>query len=490
MSPLNIIIARFNSPMNRSTVERALKGMEIGYYGCLSDRREALLPLKATEKEFFDTRELKWGNYSCDWNKIAPLDESIIQSMRECEAVVLEMLSRLEEHRYLRYEDRKRLYLTHLRYWNDRLDKKNIDTYLPIGMPHEMPDYVIYCLCRAKGIRILHFLSDAIKDTLFLMDDLERFSVQLKERYEALRGSRYSVLSDKFERYYLDQVSDPDPKPWGLLQHFPTPRRRWWIMTQGILKNDPIRFLWQMLCFVGRRFTLSYWGDVIEQSRKYSRTKEAILFYKQHTDKPDLSKRYIYIPLHLQPECSTCPLGGAFVDQQLMVNLIAAYVPDDVFLYVKEHPNQFVQYPDGRCRDIAFYRELLRGKNVRFIPSNTNTFQLTEHALAVATVTGTAGFEALFRGKPVLMFGHRPYQYAPGVLRIRTRKDCEAAMQSILQGSAGPSLEDVRRFLKAMEEKSIDGYFDAPPLYDIPSAMTMEESVRNIAAALRAKIIR
>lgn len=488
MNRLHILTARFSSAMNARVVERALQGIDIGYYGCIADRKEAFLPLPCSEKSFFDTRRMKWGEYDSHWHDVTPLDEELVENMRGCEAVFLEMLSRLEERRYLRYEDRKRLYLMHLRYWNDLLDTKKINLFLSVGVPHETPDYIIYCLCKAKGIRVLYFLPEPVKDTLLLMEDLEDSAVELKNRFEALRGSGSIVLSDKFERYYLHQVSDPDPKPWGL-QRFPTPRRRWWIRTVDILKKNPINFLWYVLCFVGRKFTPSHWMDVLEQRQKYSRTKKAISFYEQHAEDPDMSRRYIYIPLHVQPECSTCPLGGAFVDQQLMVALIAAYIPDDVLLYVKEHPNQFVQYPDGRCRDIAFYRELLRGKNVRFIPSNTNTFRLTENALAVATVTGTAGFEALFRGKPVLMFGHRPYQYAPGVLRIRTRQDCEAAMQGILQGGAGPSLEDVRRFLKAMEETCIDGYFNAPLLYDIPSDMTEEESVKNIAAALRAKII-
>ena len=50
-------------------------------------------------------------------------------------------------------------------------------------------------------------------------------------------------------------------------------------------------------------------------------------------------------------------------------------------------------------------------KCVRFMPRGFNSFRLQEHAEAIATVAGTAGFEALFREKPVIMFGHWFYQY-------------------------------------------------------------------------------
>ena len=485
---MNILIARFTSPLNRSVVEKAFKGIEIGYYGCLSSRSEAFLPLHAKERAFFDTRQMKWGEYKIDWSTVAPLDEEIVERMRSCEAVFLEMLSRLEERRYLRYEDRKRLYLIHLRYWNHLLDKKKINFFLSVGMPHETPDYVIYCLCKAKGIKTLYFLSCPVKDTLFMAEDPRQSVVELKERFQFYRGPKDIVLSDTFERYYQRQISDPDPKPWGV-QRFPTPRERWWIKIVDILKKNPINFLWSVLCFIGRKFTPYYWMDALEQHQKYSRTKKAIAFYEYHAREPDLSRRYIYIPLHVQPECSTCPLGGAFGDQQLMVALIAAYLPDDVFLYVKEHPNQFAQYPDGRCRDIAFYRELLGTKNVRFIPKSTNTFKLTEHALAVATVTGVAGFEALFRGKPTMMFGNYLYQYAPGVFPIKTREDCKNAMEKILGGQAGPAFHEMRAFLKGMEDIAIRGYFDAPALYNVPPSMPAGESVANIVKALRKRIM-
>ena len=173
-------------------------------------------------------------------------------------------------------------------------------------------------------------------------------------------------------------------------------------------------------------------------------------FYDEHAVEPDLSKQFIYFPLQFQPECSTCPMAGAFVDQQLTTQMLSQAAPRDVLIYVKEHPRQRKQ--GIMCRDIDFYKKLVAMPNVRLMKHESSTFKLRENCKAVATGTGTAGLEALFRQKPVLLFGHVFYQYADGVFPIRAKEDLTKAMKAIFENNEKPSQASTRQFMKAVED--------------------------------------
>ena len=121
-------------------------------------------------------------------------------------------------------------------------------------------------------------------------------------------------------------------------------------------------------------------------------------------------------------------------------------------------------------------------KKVRFIRRDADTFALREKCSAVATVTGTAGFEGLFRGKPVLLFGYRFYQYARGVWRIRTAEDMQAAVHAIFTEGKKPSLTEARLYLKAMEETGIRGILN--PWHMKVSHLSEEEHVKNNSEAI------
>lgn len=200
-------------------------------------------------------------------------------------------------------------------------------------------------------------------------------------------------------------------------------------------------------------------------------------FYANNVVEPDLSCKYIYVAPHYQPEATTMPLAGAFSNQLLIVQMLAYCVPDDVLIYVKEHPRQ-----DIRCRSIRYYQDMVRIPNVRLISRNFNTFELTNHALAVATATGTVGWEALFKGKPVLMFGSYVYQYAPGVLQVKTLEDCEKAICKIIHEDFKPNLNELKLFLKAIDENSF--LLNLNPHYEGIVNISTEQTVNNLTESI------
>ena len=461
--PFNIIVRGFEDPLGTRALTRAFEGISIGtcYIMGRNEKDAAKVPAK---------NRIFWGPSALDhvdWNALRPLDEELIEKMRPCEAVTFEMFTRLEtDGRFLSYGYRKREYLRLLRYWNDLLERDQIRMFLSYTVPHFPPDYVLYHLCKLKGIpTILCSPGDPLQDVLFLHDDLEEPALALRERVAAPRPQS-APLPPHLESYFQRQTDDRSPehtrKPWYHQMAFP--KLPW---SRSPLKRG---FLQRQFRYISR----------LLQARK------TFTFYDANATSPDFSRRFIYVALHMQPECNTTPLAGAYANQELIVQMLGALVPEDVLIYVKEHPFQKFHHPDGKWRSIAFYSDLLKVRNVRFMPRDLSTYTLIEHCSAVVSASSTAGFEALFRGKPAIVFGHRFHCEAPGVFRVRTIDDCKEALSAIFEKGVHPTREDMRFFLHAVEETAVYGYTDL--VYRMATTLTDEQSAEQVGKALREKI--
>ena len=110
--------------------------------------------------------------------------------------------------------------------------------------------------------------------------------------------------------------------------------------------------------------------------------------------------------LHYQPEQTTCPCGDIFVDQKLCVELLLKHLPLNYKIYIKEHPSQFNRYLIGHSSRMSdLYNDLVKNERVKLISTDVDSFELIKHTKAVSTITGTVGWEAMVRQKPVIAFG-------------------------------------------------------------------------------------
>lgn len=127
-----------------------------------------------------------------------------------------------------------------------------------------------------------------------------------------------------------------------------------------------------------------------------------------------LNHKFVYFPLQLQPELTTAALGGQYSDQLLAIERLRQILPEDYLISVKENPRQ-----GGQMRGQNFFRRLNRIHNLQWLPSYANTHELIDKCQFVATITGTVGWEAIRKGKNVLVFGIPWYRDLPGVISFR-----------------------------------------------------------------------
>lgn len=148
---------------------------------------------------------------------------------------------------------------------------------------------------------------------------------------------------------------------------------------------------------------------------------------------PDLTKKYIVLFLHYQPERTSLPESELYAQQWLIIKNISLILPQGYILYVKEHPSIFTGRYDYRYRSLSFYENITSLQNVKLISIEYDTFKLIDNSLCIATITGTVGVQALMRGKPVMVFGVASYRNIFGVYFISNMSDLQRSFKLIIE---------------------------------------------------------
>lgn len=454
---MNVIINGFHEWELIDFVSRYLEKYDVKYceyIGALTDKAP-IIPA-GTSLKILHFRDIAKGKYPIEDKFLLPLDKKLLEDMACCETVVLRMIDRLEPYLgKLDYNQRKQLYLKHLRYWNHVIVSSKIEFFLSSNIPHEVYDYVIYSLCKYYNIATILF-HQSLPDFVFLIDNMSFNMRELEELYaEKINENTTVNLSLRAKRIY-DSYTDKtnDPTPFYMIE-----------------KRTMSALLKKILPFIkmGIRSNIKY---------QFGRMKYNITYNKYATS-PDLKKKYIYLPLHYQPELTTSPLAGPFVEQSLVISMLSYCIPDDVLIYVKEHPKQGIY-----GRTIEFYEEISKIQKVVLINKGFDTFRLIKNSIAVATCTGTAGWEALFREKPVLLFGDFFYQYCKGVFKIKSTDDCRNAIRDILN-NVKPNIDSVKKFLFCVDKISAEGFIDYA--YKQVSKVKAQDNIDNLFDAFARK---
>lgn len=135
-------------------------------------------------------------------------------------------------------------------------------------------------------------------------------------------------------------------------------------------------------------------------------------------EKVSLDEDFVYFPLHLQPELTTDTWGYEYGDQLLALEALSRKLPAGMKIYVKENPMQTTF-----MREESFFRRLKSIPNTFYVSSEISSFELIRRCSFLATISGTAGWEACLIGKGVVIFGVTWYTRVDGVFEW-TDPDC------------------------------------------------------------------
>ncbi|MCL7945960.1 hypothetical protein [Marinobacter sp. ATCH36] len=128
--------------------------------------------------------------------------------------------------------------------------------------------------------------------------------------------------------------------------------------------------------------------------------------------------KFVCLFLHFQPERTSIPEGGRYASQINAISALRSQLPDDCALLVKEHPSMFLLKSKRPFRHPDFYTLVASMPKTYMLDESHSSFDLIDQAQAVATLTGTVGFEALCRGCVAIVLGDAAYRGYPGVVDL------------------------------------------------------------------------
>ena len=400
-----------------------------------------------------------------DTSQFTPPGDDLIAQLYETESLLLTMMNKRYGH--LSVSERKRFYYRLIQYWQGILKHYRPDVIIFPLVPHSVYDLVIYFLAKLLGIKTVMFTATQDFIRLMVMNDFVEGGRILKKTIEENKQKQFSLedLSDDLRGYFFKHTSQGgDPTPPNMINI-----QKQYGRSRAAILLDAIK-----------SFTLFSKAVNYAKKRFGSNLRKE---YQGLEKPPDLSRNFIYVPLQYQPEATTSPLAGNFADQCLLIETLAAAIPDSWVIYVKEHPRQFIfsGLNFSQYRYCGYYEDIARLKKVQIVPTTTDTYSLINFSKAVAINTGTAGLEAALRLKPVLVFGYAWYRDCPGMFVVRDTDSCREAIKKII-GGARIDTQQLINYFAAVDRASFPGYVE-PHLKKL-STISEEENVANLTKAL------
>lgn len=307
-------------------------------------------------------------------------------------------------------------------YWTQILANYSIKRVLFCNTPHNLFDYLGLQVARDMGIStlVLHELRE-LPNRLFLTRAISDLDISSAEDQLIEQVSRAQV-SDRDVADWLGAMRQlANPSSSGAVNRLEDKEARK-VYIKGNLQtriNNYVRIALRFYSPFGLIRRVLDKCLLLQSKRELTKNTSFNL--------PNIqSEKYIYFPLHQQPEATTCPRAGDFVDQRRIIQTLLDGIPETWKVIVKEHPDQFLKsYPRQR----GFYRELCGDSRVFIAPIGTSSVALLRSAVAVATAGSSAVGQAMSLHKPVLLFGYSPYSAHSSFLRIWTSSDVSRFVQ-------------------------------------------------------------
>lgn len=416
-------------------------------------------PDLAARAEIVDYVAMVHGNVGPNWDPTIPTD-LIAQIFDAAYMLYLRAHGRLRqappdnEYSWLNTDNQ----LHRMIHWCVGLIRRHdISRAIFHNLPHEGAYVVLYEACKAMGIPTLVCNQSIFANRIWLMNGSEDFGT-----FPPLPGcgGPPEALPPKPEvPFYMQNVPSTNTET-------KAKRQMWREMAKLALKRAAL------VPLIKPRAVEKNLGRIDEYRRRLKLTRRMA----DHYGKSDLDRPYIYFPLHLQPEMTTDTLGGIYADQLRALEELCAAVPDDMIVYVKENPKQGVF-----MREPSFFDRLAAISNAVYLPVTVPTFDLIEHSRAVATITGSAGWEAMIMGRPAITFGNAWYNPLPGA---HLWQGPETLHQALAYQHDRPALEAAFADLtRRLAMGIVDPYFGRM-IDDFDSTASARETAQTLVQAL------
>lgn len=343
--------------------------------------------------------------------------------------------------RTVSYEDALRMLQLRFKAAINFLEKEKPDVMIFSAIAL-MSSTILYAVAKKKGIKTLQIATTRVEDRISLMTDHEVYGSILKVFERNRSGNIQKEYFAKATKYLTEFREKPK-------KYLTTPL----FTSPGALKRFTRAFLFFLKViknYYGTDLRFDYatqtpWNFFKERFFKVLRRWRGL---SDLYELPAAEDKYIFYPLHLEPESSISLLAPFYENQIALVRNIALAAPFGYKIYVKEHPHMV------EVRPRWYYRELLNIPNVHLINTDIPSFELIKHASLVTTITGTAGWEAVLLKKPVITFGTCFFNIFSCVKKSEHPEQLPSLMKQLIAGFTYDE-QEVISYLAAVFEESV-----------------------------------
>lgn len=377
-----------------------------------------------------------------------PLDVTFLDKLKGCESTCLKMMDRYDDtNGLLTYQQRINLYHKVVKYWYNYILKHDVKACVFTIVPHVVSDYILYNLCKLLGIKTMMFYRTNVvlnkNVSLYPLENIEDGISGIKETYDTVDLNAEIHLDERFIAY-LD-IRDNTNNTFTGASKISIKKMTLSKISASLRYRINHKIHWYKH---GKTFTDTIANKLFRN--KYYRDNHGFETVSELTKLAN--KKFVYLPLHFQPECSSCPLGGDYVHQDLIIDMLIRTLPDDWLVVVKKHVKV-------GSKDYTLNR-LIPNSKVVLADNSIKSLELVKHATAIATVTGTAGFEGFLNHKPVLIFGSYFYMDAPNVFKISDITSLKKAIETMTNNFQPTTLQEVKAFLYACQLNTYRAWVD------------------------------
>ena len=383
----------------------------------------------------------------------------------------LKMMDRLDKIGCLSRKDREIYFNNIVLFGLDHFAKYPPDFLLTVVAPHSHAQYAIYEICLFLNIPILKFNQWGVAPCIYLtrmdtgkMVEKESINKEFKNIIEkSIEDNCMKIISNKASKYMplymsrqrnnsklskriisLFQITIPSLMK-GLFydlrnmiirlsfiifgDRYEKRYKFLGCMTKNNLYNQKDYFNWNLNSIYDpiNPFGFNFF------IREILLFKRRIKLLKSIKSLPEYSKpkcKFVFFPLAYEHERSSNPDAGIFHEQIIAISWLRKFLPDEIKIIIKEHPTQYFyslrgpyssRGPNGRS---PIFKNLLKNiHNTEFIGINTNSMQILDDCLFVATLTGTVAYEAALLGKKAIIFGETWYTDMPNIYNWNDKID-------------------------------------------------------------------
>ena len=373
--------------------------------------------------------------------------ESLIFFLNTIDRVYIKPVSNNELVEYFNYL---------LDYWTNYLKRNSITVVFFQSSPHFPWDIALFFALRFLNIDLFilrrTLISNCVvfdRDFRYLHHNLFKFKNHFEGCYEFSEIKEIYTSQSSWIDYSKKILADSKNRRNG--------NYLFGFLTYKKLLISPIYLIKDLFTSRKNYFRLDFFDYFFYLASRFFQQRELNHIWRSISEK-ELPKKgkFIYFPLHFQPERTTDPECEFFSKQLSAIKILLNMFPNDWKIIVKEHPRQNrPEYPNLRryhFRSQAFYKSIKSLNRLILLSTEIDSKNIIAISKLTASCTGSVLWESLIAGKPSISFGSHWHISCRSSPHISELIGNNKALINLINKDKSDVLKDIEFFLSENRE--------------------------------------